>query len=592
MKTSLKYISFLLIIVLIIQACSSKTSIDPEPVKPSIGKLNTGSSKSLGSLKLEPGIIKTIGSAGAGLGLEGLKISQELSSNSNLSISAASIDNHTFGKLITPISALISIHVNSESNANKTLYKVAIPISEAINDDEFMMAFYYDAATGKLEGIPTVAYEKNKLTIATTHFSDFFVTKVKLALLPDKIYTGFKPEVDGWPYTNYGTCYNPGGICAGMSLTAMYVYANHGGNLYTKADNDLYPEAPSPGFGVDDVNGIIFGNYGQTIYSNFLNVWRSNVWLLGLDDAITYRCFAYSMSVTAEPQYVRLGGSTFNGGHAMVAYAIDANQIFVYDPNYPARRDRIVNFRGKTSATFEPYQSGDDAAAIEDGNGRSYDLITYASKSALISQTELEAGYNSYVAKSLHKDLYAVDNLELVLLNAKDQEKARSKKSKIISPEKEVKLAYYDGLNITNLVSGGAFYNEKLERITKVTLDENKETIIGVHVSGKYNNYPSWDWLGFKWFFVKYSKLDPNLFGKWSWFDGEYTNSWSFNEDGTAVQELIGKKYNWLWIIEDGRIKLFIENGKPAFYTYKIEGNKLYMWVEAINDWSLPLTKN
>jgi hypothetical protein len=585
----MKKLIVLSIFFTLFQSCSFK-DVDPEPIRPAIGELSTGSFTSFGSINLGPGVAKMIGSTGAGLRLEGFTISQELSSNSSLSISAAPINNHSFGKLITPISPLISIHVNSEANASETLYKVTIPVSEEVKDDEFMMAFYYDATSGKLEGIPTVAYEKNKLTIATTHFSDFFLTKVKLALLPDKIYTGFKPEVDGWPYTNYGTCYNPGGICAGMSLTAMYVYANHGGNLYTKADNDLYQEAPSPEFGVDDVNGIIFGNYGQTIYSNFLNVWRSNVWLLGLDDAITYRCFAYSMSVTAEPQYVRLGGSTFDGGHAMVAYAIDESQIFVYDPNYPARRDRIVNFRGKTSATFDPYQSGDDAAAIADGNGRSYDLITYASKSALISTQELESGYAGYAAKNLQKEFYSVDNLELVLLNSKNEVKAKSKLPIMISSEKEVKLAYLDGLNVPNLVSGAAYYNDKLERITKVTLDENKETIIGVHVVGKYNNHPDWDWLGFKWFFVKYSKLDPNLFGKWS--NPNADAFWQFNADGTLVQNANGKDYNWNWVIENGKIKMFVPYGNPAYITYKIENGVLYIWVDSLSIWSAPMYKS
>ena len=47
--------------------------------------------------------------------------------------------------------------------------------------------------------------------------------------------------------------------------------------------------------------------------------------------------------------------------------------------------------------------------------------------------------------------------------------------------------------------------------------------------------------------------LDPNLFGKWSTADGEY--SLTFNADGTLVQRVNGKDYNWNWTIEDGKIK-------------------------------------
>lgn len=574
-----------------LQACSIEDDITPEPVVgPAIGKLQTGSKQQLGNFTVSPGNKKTIGSTGLELGLDGMQISQELSSSSTLSISAAPIEGHTFGSLINPISPLITIHVSNEADELETLYKVSIPISEAVGEDEFMMAFYYDAASGKLEGIPTVAYESNRLTITTTHFSDFFITKVKLALLPDKIYTGFRPEVDGWPYTNYGTYYNPNGICAGMSLTAMHIYANHGGNLFTKADNDMHPESPTPNFGFDDVHGIVFGDFGQDIYVNMLKVWQSNVWLLGLDDAITYRCFAYSMSVTAEPQYVRLGGSTFTGGHAMVAYAIDEKQIFVYDPNYPARRDRIVNFRGGTSGRFDPYNSGDNAESIANGYGRSYDLITYASKSALISTKELEEGYAEYIANNLYEKYYAINDLELVLKNEKGTTVARSKVPEFVCSEKVVDLKY--GNQLSGIDENAIFYNHKFEAITgDVTLDENNATIIGVYNVGKKSGSSRWSWLGFKWFSVKYSKLDPNLFGTWAVSSGGDYYAWTFQADGKAIQEIAGQKYNWLWVIEEGRIKLFLENGKPAYYTYKIENNELYLWIESVGTWGVPFTK-
>jgi hypothetical protein len=91
---------------------------------------------------------------------------------------------------------------------------------------------------------------------------------------------------------------------------------------------------------------------------------------------------------------------------------------------------------------------------------------------------------------------------------------------------------------------------------------------------------------------VEYSVLDPQLFGTWAYTDSENNYyAWTFNEDGTAIQELYGKQYSWEWIIEEGQIKLFFENGTPAFLTYKIEGNKLYFWAESINEWGAPFTK-
>jgi hypothetical protein len=85
-------------------------------------------------------------------------------------------------------------------------------------------------------------------------------------------------------------------------------------------------------------------------------------------------------------------------------------------------------------------------------------------------------------------------------------------------------------------------------------------------------------------------ELDPNLFGKWTTGDGEY--GYTFRSDGTATQRIAGKDYNWNWMIENKQIKLYLPNGKPAYLTYKIESNKLYIWSDAAGVWSVPMYKS
>jgi hypothetical protein len=86
--------------------------------------------------------------------------------------------------------------------------------------------------------------------------------------------------------------------------------------------------------------------------------------------------------------------------------------------------------------------------------------------------------------------------------------------------------------------------------------------------------------------------LDSDLYGTWSFVDSNNdVHSWTFNSNGTCVQTLYNQNFNWNWTIENEQIKLFVTGGNPAFYTYKIEGNNLYLWVDAINDWGLPYTK-
>ncbi|KPM49222.1 DUF5640 domain-containing protein [Jiulongibacter sediminis] len=592
MKTTIK-IGVLALLTISIQSCSLfNFEKDPKTAEPVTGELVTGAQVGLLDLTLPATGKVTIGSQGSSVSLEGMSIRQSGPAPSQISISAAEITSHSFGELINPVSALISIHAVPQNTDSPTFYEIVIPISEPVADDEFMMAFYYSPETGKLEGIPTTRYRTDELTISTSHFSDMFISKVKLALLPDKIFTGFKPEVDGWPFVNWGTAYNPEGICAGMSLTAMYAFGTKGGGLYAKADNDQNPGNSTPEFWQDDVNGIIFSNAAQNLYARFFYQWYSDFWLEGLDDAITYRCFAYSMAVTAEPQYVGIGQSGGTGGHAMVVYAIDENQLFVYDPNYPAHTARIINFKANTTGSFDPYNSGSDAEAIANGYGAAYDIITYASKTAILPYDQLEQYYGYYLSGNLHVNDYANKTLELVIKNEKDVELVRSKEQKIVVNAKNIKLAYNTTPNFSGRL-GAYYYDSDFKRITdgNVTLDENKETIIGVNVVGKLTGESGYDWLGFKWFSLEYSELDPNLFGTWYFGEGDTYQSWTFNENGTAKQVVAGNSYDWNWIIEEGQIKLFLPNAKPAYYTYKIENGKLYLWVDSLNVWSLPFTK-
>jgi hypothetical protein len=86
--------------------------------------------------------------------------------------------------------------------------------------------------------------------------------------------------------------------------------------------------------------------------------------------------------------------------------------------------------------------------------------------------------------------------------------------------------------------------------------------------------------------------LDSDLIGNWTFVDSnDDLFGWTFNADGSCVQTQYNLTYNWNWTIENDQLKLYLPNGNPAYYTYKIEGNKLYLWVDVINDWGLPFTK-
>jgi len=86
--------------------------------------------------------------------------------------------------------------------------------------------------------------------------------------------------------------------------------------------------------------------------------------------------------------------------------------------------------------------------------------------------------------------------------------------------------------------------------------------------------------------------LDENLIGKWVFLDSNNDEfSYTFNSDGSCTQTVYNQNYSWKWVIEEGQLKFYIDGGTPAYYTYKIEGNQLYLWVDTVNDWGLPFTK-
>jgi hypothetical protein len=86
--------------------------------------------------------------------------------------------------------------------------------------------------------------------------------------------------------------------------------------------------------------------------------------------------------------------------------------------------------------------------------------------------------------------------------------------------------------------------------------------------------------------------LDSALFGQWVFTDSNNDIfGWTFNDDGSCIQTSYSQNYNWKWEIENQRIKLYVDGGTPAYYTYKIEGNQLFLWVDSISDWGLPFTK-
>ena len=86
--------------------------------------------------------------------------------------------------------------------------------------------------------------------------------------------------------------------------------------------------------------------------------------------------------------------------------------------------------------------------------------------------------------------------------------------------------------------------------------------------------------------------LDSALFGEWLYKDSDGIKyGWTFNDDGKYIQTVYNTEYDWKWKIEETKLKLYVDGGTPTYKTYKVEGNKLYFWVDSFDEWSLPFVK-
>ena len=315
-------------------------------------------------------------------------------------LSTRTIKNHQFGPGFNPITPLI--HVDNGGAFAAEAMTVSVPIQ--ISPDEFALAFFYDEKTGELEGIPLLELTGDKITLLTSHFSDFVITKIPFAELADpNVDTGFAPGVDDWQFVNEGSSIAPGGHCSGQTLTAMWYYYE---KFLGAGERRLYGRYDNNNYGFSTIDFQQDDSWGQ----RWASVVQVDQWDKGLafyrlwgltSDALTWYSFAYAMKLTGEPQYVSIGryvpeqdaqGQTkdVRKGHALVAYKIEGNRLWVADPNYPGETNRYISFE---NGAFQPYASGDNARDIAANGVHVYPEIHYIAKTAMVDWNKIGVQY-------------------------------------------------------------------------------------------------------------------------------------------------------------------------------------------------------
>ena len=292
---------------------------------------------------------------------------------------------------VSPLTPLIEVD-NGGDFADGPM-TITVPVT--IPDGYFAMGFLV-GENGELEGMPLIAETPTSITVATAHFSSFFIGMIADSLLSGVIDTGFRPMTDDWEFPNMGSYIESEGHCAGQSLTAMWYYLERTrkgtSTLWNRFDNN--GDAPAtPDFWEDDSLGY---RLASTVQNDIdWDNWLREIFLIlgDSDDELNWRAFLYAMLVTDEPQYVAIYSA--DGGHAMIVYKADADTgtLYIADPNYPGHSGRKIMYSG---GAFSPYESGANKAEIDAGNSTTYDEICYFAKTALVPWSQVAARWSEF----------------------------------------------------------------------------------------------------------------------------------------------------------------------------------------------------
>ncbi len=418
-------------------------------------------------------------------------------------------------KLVTPL-----IHVENGGKYSDDLMIVTVPCT--IPKGTIPLAFYYTPDSKELEFIPVLDYDSTSVTYGVTHFSDTLVGVVDEYLGKTSTYidTGFKPGVDDFSFVNFGSAIAPGGHCAGQSLAAMWYYDNlksKNGPLFGRYDG--YGKNPelklaTKDFQDDDVMAYRLASvaqkdlFGVSFAGKMFLHFTQN---MNTSNQVTFDTIAALMKMTGQPQLlgviIRTADNSMDGGHAIIAYRIEGNKIYVADPNKPGKEDRFIEI---DNGKFKNYTSADNGANLAAGNVSVYNLITLVGKSSINRYDEFKTLWEDLDKRIVGDNLFPAVPVKLTTkIKTPEGEEDEEITDKYQSKTKELEfkaefgsdgyayLAYHaDSTMKTKVINLNA-----ATATHKVTLSTG-DNYIGICTYKNIGGKP--EWYDFQWISVKF----------------------------------------------------------------------------------------
>lgn len=497
------------------------------------------------------------------------------------------------------------VHIdNGDIEADQAVL-LTIPVSLA--EDDFAMGFIYDDQLGTLEALPTVAQTTSSITIATSRFSNVGVGRAKSAAVDTKdANSGFVPGVDDWQAPNEGSYFAYRGHCGGETYTAHWHFTNEkpisGVGLTGEFQHTPQDVADTPNIWQDDVDAIRL----CTIVQN--NVDRKvdyDTWIRFDEGTLDKRVlqsvrYAISSSVPQQPQTIGVGKSwDTDTGHALLAYKVEGNRIYVADPNFPGKTDKFIEFDPATQK-FKPYSSADSLLEYLITGGYYYNQVWFMGKSRVVEWNKLG---DYYTAARLGNDI-AEDPFPQYTLWIEELDGDQVQDRYILDTVTNYVEVTYGNVNIELdlTLPDGNPTRVQYCRYTDgkpvfadppIALEPGYNTL-GFYVQGKRsydrtykdNNGQTqtktierWYWLGFVWVQIYWDGEDPqpctfiqpdltssSWHMKWdvdcqTYEDFTNDRYWTFRQDGSIADHWLGTISDVSWSADaNGHVKIVSQN--------------------------------
>jgi uncharacterized protein YfaP (DUF2135 family) len=219
--------------------------------------------------------------------------------------------------------------------------------------------------------------QNGTLTIETRTFSPFQIVDFSGMILPDSASVGFSASTNGWNIQNFGSYFDGGGNCLGMSAYASWFFTSEASvNL-----NGHYS-----GLGTPSIAQLV-ATRAHLAQSQYWAL-QSSTYLHTLGDARTATLMKFYLAAFGEPLVLLLAATPGNPSHASVVYGYDQTGFTFYDVNVPDTQ-QTVSWNGTAWGTYLTYRNFSFVAAPSFGRTEDFGALTAEAEGGFSSSSAL-----------------------------------------------------------------------------------------------------------------------------------------------------------------------------------------------------------